>query len=130
VSIATCRYRYRGVASISMRVFGTRFLYQSRQVYIGPNTRPALSSDRIIFFAQFYNTAPSGYLCTALRAPKSLIIESQVTTLYQARRLEVITVSVARPSRSVAFARDVLEPRELNHPVSMTNFTRSPLPRR
>lgn len=55
-----------------------KFPYQSPQVYIGPNTRPALTSDRIIFFAQFYNT---GYLCTALRAAKSLIIESSDDSL-------------------------------------------------
>lgn len=59
MSIATFRYRYRGGAPVSMRVLGTRFSYQSAQVYIGPNTRPALTSDRIIFFAQFYIAAVS-----------------------------------------------------------------------
>lgn len=103
--------------------------YQSPQVYIGPNTRPALTSDRIIFFVQFYNI---GYLCIALRAPESLIIESSDDSLSRfARRLEVIMVSVAQPHRaSLALSRDISLNRGLNRPVLMTNFIRSPLPRR
>lgn len=70
MSIATRRYRYRGGASVSMRVLGTRFSYQSTQVYIGPNTRPALTSDRIIFFAQFYIAArPLASVRALQRAP-------------------------------------------------------------